>query len=157
MSPDETNLNWSPEKYMEERVKYKINLYGKKAHRNRNVYWAMAIIAAVGSALVPVLINFQDVDPIYPTIVSVIVAITVALERVFRPREIWRNYELVRSLLRAEEMRFRTKTWSYARGNPNPGEVEFAKFVKRIEDSIANEREGRLYCERHHLMRVPQS
>ena len=134
-------LEWSPEEYMEKRVNYKIDRYGEKANRYRNVYWAMAIIAAVGSALVPVLINIQDMDPIYPTIVSVIVAITVALERVFRPREIWRNYGLVRSLLSAEEMRFRTKTGSYARGNPNRGEVEFAKFVERIEDSIANERE----------------
>ncbi|MEJ2266190.1 MAG: DUF4231 domain-containing protein [Anaerolineales bacterium] len=129
------------EAYIEDRVEYKINRYGEKADRYRNLYWAMASIAAIGSALVPALINIPEIDKLFPTIVSLIVAITVALDRVFRPREIWRNYDLVSAVIREEEMRYSTKTGDYAITKPDQDRIAFETFVDRVEDAIARERE----------------
>jgi hypothetical protein len=80
--------------------------------------------------------NWQSI----PTVVSLIVAITIALDRVFRPREIWRNYDLVSAVIREEEMRYSTKTGDYAITKPEQDRIAFAKFVDRVEDAIARER-----------------
>jgi hypothetical protein len=144
-SPTSNHSTSKPERdtnaYIEDRVERKINRYGQKADRYRNLYWTMASIAAIGSALVPALINIQGIGSVFPTIVSLIVAITVALDRVFRPREIWRNYDLVSAVIREEEMRYSTKTGDYAITKPEQDRIAFAKFVGRVEDAIARERE----------------
>lgn len=147
--------------YVKDRVEYKINKYQEGADRHRRIYWAMATTSAVGAALVPALVNLSGVPKLATTIVSLIVAITVALDRVFRPREQWRNYDLISALLREEEMKFSTRSGPYRRGqlkapvtNAEPGSAEpesaepesadedaFAKFVERVEDAIHRERE----------------
>ena len=68
-------------------------------------YWGMASTAAICAALVPMLVNAPGVDKIYPTIASLVVVVIVALEGVFHPREVWRNYDLISAVLREEEMR----------------------------------------------------
>jgi hypothetical protein len=139
------------ETYVKDRVEYKINKYEQCAGRHRRIYWTMASTSAVGAAVVPALVNLSSVPKLATTIVSLIVAITVALERLFRPREQWRNYDLISALLREEEMKFSTRSGPYCRGrlketvnNPQPGSADedaFAKFVERVEDAIHRERE----------------
>jgi hypothetical protein len=97
----------------------------------------MASVAAIGAALVPVLVNYPDVDKLYPTVVSLVVAAIVALDAVFRPREHWRNYDLISSVLREEEMRFSTKAAPY---DGQDVEESFRTFVDHVEDAIAKER-----------------
>lgn len=126
--------------YFADRVQYKINTYQRLARRYRNVYWAVASTSAIGAVLVPALINLP-VSQMIPTVVSLIVAILVALERVFRPREHWRNYDLISALLREEEMRFSTRSGDYAPGKLAKDEDPFSKFVQRVEDAIRRERE----------------
>lgn len=140
MAPIETKLSRRPEDYLKDRVEFKINAYSKRGDRNKYAYWAMASTAAVGSALVPVLINIDGVPNEASTIVSLIVAITVALDSIFHPRELWRNYDLIAAGLREEEMRYSTKTGPYTASQLAKGEDAFSKFVGRVEDKIAEER-----------------
>ena len=136
-SKPERDLN----SYVKDRLEYKINLYARLAGRYRYVYWTMASTSAIGAALVPALVNLQEVVPVLiTTLVSLIVAITVALDRVFLPREHWRNFDLVSALLREEEMRFSTRTGPYSPGQLE-GEEAFARLVDRVEDAIHRERE----------------
>jgi hypothetical protein len=51
--------------YIKDQAEYKINRYGEKADRYRNLYWTMASIAAIGSALVPALINIQGIGSLF--------------------------------------------------------------------------------------------
>jgi len=136
-----SKLHRSPEEYMQERVQVKINRYGKKASRHKHAHGVTASVAAIGAAVVPVLVNIPNLNKIYPTIVSLVVVVVVALESVFHFREHWRNYDLIGSVLREEEMQYSTRAGSYSPKEVGGGDDEvFRTFVKRVEDAIANER-----------------
>jgi hypothetical protein len=136
-----SKLNRTPEEYLKDRVERKMRRYVRKATHYRYAYWILASVAAIGSSVVPVLVNFKDVRPIYPTVVSLIVVAAVALESVFHPREHWRNYDLISSVMREEEMEFSTRTGPYAKlDSDKDKDAAFHKFVERIETAIAKER-----------------
>ena len=136
-----SKLTRTPEEYILERVQYKINRYAGKALQYRIGYVLIACVTALGSAVVPVLINMRDVPRMVPTIVSLAVATAVALESVFHTREHWRNYDLISSVLREEEMRFSTRVDPYkVTDKPQSDEAMFRRFVDRVEDAIAKER-----------------
>jgi len=132
-------LRRTPAEYLKDRVEYKTRNYVKKGTRYRYAYWIMAGIGAVGSSVVPVLVNIP-VKPIYTTIVSLLVVVTVAMENLFHPREHWRNYDLISSELREEEMQFSTRSGLYSQFDKDKEEDAFHKFVERIENAIGKER-----------------
>ena len=82
----------------------------------------------------PAMINIAGVPDWMPTLASLIVAIVIAFEGIFRPREHWRNYDTIAAELRSEEMMYSTKTGPYQEVNA------FDVLVKRVEDLIAAER-----------------
>lgn len=140
-SPVRSKLKRTPEEYMSDRVEHKIKQYAKKGCQYRLCYSVLMGITASGAVLVPALINWEDVPKQVPTSVGMIVAVSIALEGVFHTREQWRNYDLISSSLREEEMRFSTGTEPYAKENPGQDDDKiFQKFVDRIEDAIAKER-----------------
>src|ERR1051325_7008237 len=81
----------TPEIYLKDRVKFKIDAYTKKGDWYRWSYLVMTCTATVGAAAVPVLINLKGVDGIYPTLLSLLVTIIVSLEGLLHFREHWRN------------------------------------------------------------------
>lgn len=131
----ESKIERKPEDYIRERLQYKINSYGQKGRNFRILYWLMASFAAVGSVTVPALINIKDMPKWIPTIISLCVAAVVALEGVFHPRELWRNYDMIAAGLREEEMRFSTKSDPY-----DTAKDPFHLLVKNVEDRIKEER-----------------
>lgn len=135
----ESKLYRTREDYLKDRVEHKINRYISKATRYRLAYWAMASTAAVGSAAVPVLVN-TTVSKVITTVVSLLVVISVGLQSVFRPREHWRSYDLISSVLREEEMQYSTGTGPYKISKRQDNSDAFQKFVERVEDAIAKER-----------------
>jgi hypothetical protein len=136
-----SKLRRTREEYMCDRVQYKINQYAKKGCQYRWYYSVLMGIATSGAVLVPALINWEDVPKQVPTSIGMAVAVSIALEGVFHTREQWRNYDLISSSLREEEMRFSTGAEPYSRENPELDDDKiFQKFVDRIEDAIAKER-----------------
>lgn len=136
----ESKLTRDQGQYLHDRVQFKINQYVGKAVRYRYIYLALASFAAVGSAVVPVLINIPGVDALYPTILGLGVAAIVALEKVWHPAEHWRNYDLISAVLREEEMRFSTGTPPYGKPADGKEDKSFTLFVERVEAAIAKER-----------------
>jgi len=137
----ESKANRNCEEYVKERIEYKINRYSRHGARYRYFYWSLAIIAATGSLLVPTLIN-SKAPSIYPTIISLVVGFSVALEGIFHPREIARNYDLLGALLREEEMLFSRRAGPYRRDRLKEDEDPCVVLTERIEAAIANEREA---------------
>lgn len=126
------------EEYIERRVRYKIAAYTKKGDRYRWGYISMASVAAIAAATVPVLINLSGVDPIVPTLLSLLVTILVGLEGLVHFREHWKNYDLMKSFLRQETNLFQVGGGPY-RQTSNATEA-FKLFVERVEEEIAKER-----------------
>jgi hypothetical protein len=136
-----SKLTRSPENYIKDRVQEKINRYQIKSFRWKLAYCGMASVAAISSAVVPVLVNINgsELARIFATILGVLVAVLVSLERIFHPREHRRNYDQISAVLREEEMLFSTRAGIY--GVPGQADGDpFRKFVERIEDAIAKER-----------------
>lgn len=133
----------SIDEYMKERVKFKIDLYFCKAKRQRLRHHFFSLVIAISAALVPVLINLElgptllDLSLI-ATFFSILVSIGVACQEIFRFREHWRNYDLIESRLRSEEMLFSMSAGPYEKGKAT--ENKEILFVERVEDLIRAER-----------------
>lgn len=121
--------------YFKDRVERKILRYEQKAKGFKWLYWTLAVVGAVCAAIVPAIIHEE---PVAATAVSLVVTIVVALQGIFHPREHWRNYDLITSALRQEEMLFSTSTGDYAT-QPDPAK-RFKLLVQRVEALIAKER-----------------
>lgn len=134
-----TSNNRSEKEYFEHRVQYKVNIYTKLAHRFKWTFWIVATISMICAAIVPVLINNHYEE--LATVLSIVVSITVGLQSIYRFRQHWKNYDIVSSELRHEEMLFSTQSGIYAKNDANGAKSKFQIFVERFEALIENERE----------------
>jgi hypothetical protein len=96
-------------------------------------------LSIISSAAVPVLINANSLllSERYATFVSLFVTILVSLERLFRFREYWRNFDFAEEALKREKYLFQARSGDYDRKND---EDAFQLFVKRFEEQIRQER-----------------
>jgi len=127
----------TPAEYIQTRVDYKTEAYRKKGEHYRFGYQTTATVAAIAAAAVPVLINFQNVPDIVPTLLSLLVTILVTLEGIFHFREHWKSYDLMKSFLRQEACLFEAGAGAYRGKGANEA---FVLLVERVEDAIAKER-----------------
>jgi len=127
----------TPEDYLKTRVDFKTDAYRIKGTRYRWSYLIMTSFAAVAAATVPVLINLKHLDPIYATVLSLLVTITVGLEGVLHLRQHWKNYDLMKSFLRQESCLYQAGAGAY-RGKEKA--EAFILLVERVEEAIAKER-----------------
>lgn len=130
------------DEYIHDRLQYKINLYYRKGNRFKIYYYIVAVLIATSAALVPLLVNLDvkiiNIDSkIWATGFSLLVTIGVAVQEIFHFREHWRNYNLIDSNLRSEEMLFSMSAGGYA----DKKQHEKNKiFVQKVEDLIKDER-----------------
>lgn len=130
------------EQYMTDRVQFKINLYYRKAKMYRFWYLFISVVVCIGAAVVPVFINMGRENRLFlviASILSLLVSIGVGLQEIFRFREHWRNYSLVDSNLRNEEMLYSTSAGKYKLVK-NDEEEKLNLFVENIEELIKDER-----------------
>src|SRR3990172_446966 len=105
-----TKLN--PETYFKERVDDKIRAYTRLSRIYRGAYLIVGTLSITASASVPVLINAdlgERFPTLFPTLLSLFVTILVSLERLFRFREYWRNFDFAEEALRRGEIFFLAK------------------------------------------------
>ncbi len=96
-------MNLTPEDYFKQRVNAKIvGLHPVEPHLP-GMLFTVGSLSIISSAAVPVLIN-TNIGLISPTIVSLVVTILVALERLFRFREHWRNFNYAEEALESGEI-----------------------------------------------------
>ena len=130
-------LKLTPEEYMEDRVVYKINLYGKLGDRHRWLYYSSSLISIFCAATVPVLIQSEGYK-VHAIVLSLIVTVMVSVEKLFQFRQHWRNYDTIESYLRSEQILFQRRAGIY---KDKKDEEALEIFVNRIEDGIKHERE----------------
>jgi hypothetical protein len=148
MSEEELQT-WTPENYIEKRVKQYQSWYDDKAVKTKALYLRMRAASVVGGALVPVLVNVQndwapfniDIIRLVVTIISLIVVIIVSLESVFHYREQWKNYRSTEQLLGHETVFFLSRVGKYEKLE---NEKAFRLFVQRVEEAIASENSATL-------------
>lgn len=135
--------------YMSDRVVYKIRIYSRLAEKQKRLYQALSVIGIVLSSLVTIQINFNFTgSQLLATVLSVLVTMTVSIERLFRFREHWGNYDEMAARLRSEQLKYQTRSEDYsfkASSDENASSDEkdkaaFELFVKRIERAINDER-----------------
>ena len=133
-----TKLN--PETYFKDRVDDKIRAYTRLSRLYRGAYLIVGTLSITASASVPVLINADLGDrfpTLFPTLLSLFVTILVSLERLFRFREYWRNFDFAEEALRREKFLFQAKAGEYANKKEDDA---FRLFVRRFEEKIRSER-----------------
>jgi hypothetical protein len=120
-----SNVRVSLGEYMQHRVAVKVDGYYQGAKKQRRWYQLTSLAAIIGSATVPVLIALNERQipiigivgvniPLAATIISLIVTILVAAEKLFRFREHWRSYDTVSAALQYEQLLFQTRAGAYA-------------------------------------------
>jgi hypothetical protein len=93
-------------------------------------------LSIISSAAVPVLINASNNEQ-YATLLSLFVTILVSIERLFRFREYWRNFDFAEESLKREKYLYQARSGEY---DNKQDEDAFQLFVKRFEEKIRAER-----------------
>jgi len=148
MSEEELKC-WTPDRYIEARVKQYQEWYDRKAVQTKALFLRNRAGSVVGGAIVPVLVNMQnewypyniDVVRIIVTLISLFVVILVSLESVYHYREQWKNYRSTEQFLGHETVFFRSRVGKYDKLDDDKA---FRLFVERVEEAIASENSATL-------------
>ncbi len=129
---------WSPATYIEKRVNQYAKWYDEKAVVTKAKYLRMRTATVLGGVIVPVLVNtsFPGKDGV-ASVVSLVVAICVALESVYHYREQWKNYRSTEQFLTREKVLFFAGEGGY-KGAKSANDA-FIYFVERCEGAIEAE------------------
>jgi len=139
-----TAEGFSPEKYINERLKQYQSWYDRKAVLCKSRYLRMRGFSVVAGAIVPVLINMDGLVTYHGfsvikgivTVISLLVVTSVSLESVLHYREQWKNYRATEQQLAHEHMMYLSGIGRY---KGLEAKDAFLAFVERVEDQIATE------------------
>jgi hypothetical protein len=129
------------DKYIQTRVEQMTAWYGDQARPQKHMHMACKLLAVLGGALVPVLINIQGTvlgmnASALATGFSLVVVVVVSLESVFQYGKQWRNYRSTNRILYQEKVYFQNRVGFYAEMDDAQA---FKVFIERIEKAISLE------------------
>ena len=114
----------------------------KKAGRARNRYYALRLITLVGALLVPALVTLDPKDDtlhdavrVATWAVSLVVAISAALEQFFHFGDRWRNYRRTAELLKSEGWLYLQLSGPYG-VNGATHAAAYPAFAVRVEELL---------------------
>ena len=132
--------------YLSQRVDQYINWYDKKAVTSKKNYLFARITTAICAIIVPFINNTSlsiifsdfeiDISRISVTIISLLVAILIALEGVLHYREQWQNYRSTEQFTHTQRLLFQNRIGDYAKLD---NKSAFEEFVVRVEGAISEE------------------
>jgi SLOG in TRPM, prokaryote/Protein of unknown function (DUF4231) len=114
-----------------------------RANHSRNRYYLWRLITIIGGVLVPALVTLQlnrppDAPLTWATFaVSLLVAVSAAVEGFFRYGERWRHYRRTAELLKTEGWQFFQLTGHYRRHAAHAS--AYPTFASRIEDILQHD------------------
>lgn len=117
------------------------------AQRTRGRYYALRLITVIGAVIVPALVSINAVGETQTIVtwltfaVSLIVAISAAVEGFIRFGERWRHYRSLVEELKAEGWAFFELSGPY-RADGSSHETAFPGFVERVNDVLRRETES---------------
>jgi hypothetical protein len=114
----------------------------RKATQAQVRYYALRLTTVVGAVLVPALVSVNTADETLDTVarvatwvVSLVVAISAAVEQFFHFGERWRNYRRTAERLKAEGWLFLQLTGPYAGNGASHGSA-YTSFAGRVEELL---------------------
>ena len=112
-----------------------------KARKVKKWHYALRLTAIIGGLLVPALVNVElgDMHKFVITVVSLLVAISTAVEEFCRYGEQWQHYRQNSEALRTEGWQFVQLVGNYANEQYPKHEDAYPKFASRVEEIIQRE------------------
>lgn len=117
----------------------------RKAAESQRRYYGLRITTVVGAVLIPALVSVSPTNDsldrtvrIATWIVSVLVAISAALEQLFRFGDRWRNYRQTAERLKTEAWLFFQLSGPYASDGASH-RTAFTTFASRVEEWLASD------------------
>jgi hypothetical protein len=117
------------------------------AQRTRGRYYAFRLVTVVGAVIVPALVSVNVVGNVESAVswvtlgLSLIVAVSAAVEGFFRFGERWRHYRALVEELKAEGWSFFELSGDYGKQGANH-ENTFPAFVERVNAILRRETEA---------------
>jgi hypothetical protein len=139
VNPDEQYSPTREEKYFKHWQGQR-EYYSKRSKTYKRNYYSLVLFSTIGAIIVPILIVTPDIPKIWPTILSGLVSISIAVENLFHYGDNWRSFRQTLESLRRERVLFDTCIGVYAEAQD-----PFILFVQR-SDAIMNT-ETTLYFE----------
>jgi len=147
---DELDLDPMRKRLLKSRWLDQVAWLERKADRARKAYYRLRLTTVVGAVLIPALVGLDTTsDRLDPGLgiaiwgVSLVVAISAAVEQFFRFGERWRNYRNTVERLKMEGWLYLQLSGPYSADGASH-EASFASFAGRIEELIRVDVEGYL-------------
>jgi hypothetical protein len=142
---DDLDLQPTQKRFIRSRWLDQLAWYEAKANGARTRYYALRLTTVVGAVLVPALVTVNttvsslDVAARVATwIVSLVVAVSAAVEQFFRFGERWRHYRQAAELLKAEGWLFLQLGGAYGLNGATHDKI-YAAFATRVEELIKSD------------------
>lgn len=113
------------EEYISKRIDPQIEWHNRKSISNKRLYMFCSWVLIVGSILTGVMIPLCQVVGV---VLSVIVAITTSISRVYKFHSKWRLYRLTSEMLMHEKVLYETRTGVYNNQN-----TAYSNLVSNVE------------------------
>jgi hypothetical protein len=114
----------------------------EKATKSQQLYYRLRLITIIGAVTVPALVSLNALDgwpgnaaQIATWIVSLIVAVSAAIEGFFQFGQRWRNYRGTAEQLKTEGWLYFELAGPYAEVNGSPADA-YRTFVSRVEEML---------------------
>ena len=139
---DELDVDEQRKRFLKSRWLDQVIWTEGKASRARNRYYLLRLTTVVGALLVPALVSLDPSDEtlhdaarIATWVVSLVVAISAAVEQFFHFGDRWRNYRRTAERLKAEGWLYLQLSGPYARDRATH-EAAYPSFAIRVEELI---------------------
>jgi len=139
---DDTNLDIRQRDFLELRWLDQVTWMESKASQAQRFYYRLRLLTIVGAVTVPALVALNTLDgwpghaaQIGSWIVSLVVAVSAAVEGFFQFGQRWRNYRSTAERLKAEGWLYLELAGPYASADESHNEM-YRTFVSRVEELI---------------------
>jgi hypothetical protein len=139
---EKLNIDQDRKRFLESRWLDQVIWTERKANRARNRYYALRLTTVIGAVLIPALVSLspsdqtlEDVVRVATWVVSLVVAISAAVEQFFHFGDRWRNYRRTAERLKSEGWLYLQLSGPYARDRAQHADA-FEAFAVRVEELI---------------------
>jgi hypothetical protein len=139
---DELELDARKKRFLRSRWLEQLDWVGSRANEARDRYYRLRLTTVIGAVLVPGLVSVSFADGALETslrvttwVVSLVVAVSAAVEQFFHFGERWQHYRRNVERLKSEGWRFFELTDGYAATHASA----FPEFARRVEAILQEE------------------
>jgi hypothetical protein len=142
---DEADIDGRQRDFLKLRWLDQVTWVEAKAAKSQRLYYRLRLVTIIGAVIVPALVSLNALDGWYGNaaqiatwVVSLIVAVSAAIEGFFQFGQRWRNYRGAAEQLKAEGWLYFELAGPYASVNGSHGDA-YVTFVSRVEDLLQKE------------------